>query len=107
MQDKPNDRPQAQPADQPDMEPKLFAVVDGEKFPRPALETMFADSEGAGVGAVTHTGGCSCNPVVYCACNKVASTKAVPTCNCVGHTTCSCVGDSGGAAYGCQCAPVH
>ena len=107
MKDQPNDRPQAQPAEQPDIEPKLFAVVDGEKFPRPALQTMFADSAGAG-GGTQVVGGCSCNPVVYCSCNKVASTTAVPTCSCVGHTACSCVGNSsGGSAYGCQCAPVH
>lgn len=103
-QDKPNDRPQAQTAGQLDVDPKLFAVVNGEKFPRPALETMFVDSGGVSTEQV---GGCSCNPVVYCSCNKVA--KVEPACSCVGHVSCSCDSHSsgGGVTYGCQCAPVH
>ena len=111
MQEKPNDRPQAKTTGQPDVDPKIYAVVNGEKFPRPALETMFADSEAQGTdrGAERVVGGCACHPVIYCSCNKVRreATAVAPACACVGHTACSCVGNSSSGGYGCQCAPVH
>ena len=58
-------------------EPKLFAVVDDKKFPRPALETYFADNS---QNPIATDNRCSCNPVggVYCQCNKVR------VCSCVG-----------------------
>ena len=79
--------------------PQLFAVVDDEKFPRPGLETFFADSQSAPVPAENN---CSCHPVggVYCQCNKVR------VCSCVGYVGCSCNSHTSGRA-GCRCAPVH
>ena len=94
--DKPNDRPDANSGGQSDADPKIYVVVNGKQFPRPALETMFAEAKPGKADS-----GCSCHPVVgvYCSCNKV--------CSCVGQT-CSCVGhSSGGVSYGCRCAPVH
>lgn len=110
--DKPDDRPK-QTASQGDMEEaKIFIIVNGQKFPKPGLETFFAQS---GVGKDPQ---CTCNPVagVFCSCNKVCT--CVPVCGCVGHRSCSCVGHQscgcvghtsggGGVVTGCRCAPVH
>lgn len=83
MIDRPDDRP-APPSIETSDDPRLFVLVNGEKFPRPGLETYFADS-----GAVTET--CSCHPVVaaYCSCNKVRTCSCVPVCTC--EAVCSCV----------------
>ncbi|HPA20128.1 MAG TPA: hypothetical protein PLU30_20435 [Verrucomicrobiae bacterium] len=96
MSDKPDDRPRAETTD---LEPRIFVIVRGKKFPRPGLETFFAAPE-----ASQPQDGCSCHPVgaVICTCMKV--------CRCVGHTSCSCVShrsSGGGYGRGCRCAPVH
>jgi len=110
--DKPDDRPK-QTTSHGDLEDaQIFIVVNGQKFPKPGLETFFVQS---GVGKDSQ---CTCNPVagVFCSCNKVCT--CVPVCGCVGHTTCSCVGHTtcgcvghvsggGGVVTGCRCAPVH
>lgn len=110
---KPDDRPKQAAAPQGDAgEPKIFVVVNGQKFPKPGLETFFAQS---GVGKDPD---CGCNPVtgVYCSCHKVCTCH--PQCGCVGHKSCSCVGHhscscvghysgGGGTVTGCRCAPVH
>lgn len=108
MAERPNDRPDAASppeAGGPADEPRIFVVVDGRKFPRPGLETFFADTSGPA-------------PVVgtYCACNKVC--RCVPVCGAVGYKACSCVGNicscvghrsygGGFVGGGCRCAPVH
>jgi hypothetical protein len=88
----PDDRLKEQPDEERDIEPKIYAIIDGKKFPRPGLETFFASPRTDQPGLST----CSCHPVVgtYCSCNKVA------VCSCVGHT-------SSGGRSGCRCAPVH
>jgi hypothetical protein len=99
MTERPNDRPRVSGAD---LEPRIFVIVDGKKFPRPGLETFFASPETDQTGGKPRQDGCSCHPVggVICTCMKV--------CRCVGHTSCSCVSHrSGGGGYGCRCAPVH
>ena len=118
MANKPNDRPAPNPPQPGDDAPKIFAVVNGKKFPRPALETFFAQS--APGQSKTTQGDSSCNPVAatYCSCNKVCTCEGV--CSCVGHRSCSCDShtsraagcscnshSSGGGSYGCRCAPVH
>jgi hypothetical protein len=116
-------------------EPRIYAIAGGERFPRPALETFFAqDRSSVNAGARP---GCGCDPVakVYCSCNKVHRCECVahttcpcvahPACGCVGHTACPCVAHSacgcvghtcgcvghysggGGVIVGCRCAPVH
>ena len=94
---KPSDRPDAKSSGQGDVDPRIYVVVKGKQFPRPALETMFAEAK---PGVVNK--GCSCDPVVgvYCQCNKVAVPAAAPSCGCDSHS-------SGGVSYGCRCAPVH
>ena len=112
MTDRPNDRPSAGNAAPDDPEPRLTVIIDGREFPRPGLETFFAESgrEGQEAEPQQRREGCSCHPVagVYCSCNKVCT--CIPVCGCVGHVSCSC--DShrsrgGGTVYGCRCAPVH
>lgn len=100
MPNKPDDRPKTQPVAGPDVDPKIFVVINGTKFPRPALETYFAQP------VEERPAGCSCHPVVgvYCQCNKVCT--CVPVCGCVGHVSCSCDSHSSGGG-GCRCAPVH
>ncbi len=102
MSQKTDPTPQARPDDRPkpaagaaDEDPRIFVVVDGRKFPRPALETFFARP------LEERPAGCSCHPVVgiYCKCNKVY--VGAPACGCVGHTS------GGGTRVGCRCAPVH
>ena len=123
MPDAPDDRTPPKPADAGEP-PRLYVVVKGVKFPRPGLETYFAQS-GGGPEPARRDPVCSCNPVVgvYCSCNKVCTCVPVcgcaghRSCGCVGHTscgcvghTCSCVGHSSGRSYGgggCRCAPVH
>jgi hypothetical protein len=97
----PDDRPKQQAAAGSETEPKIFVVVNGHKFPRPSLETMFVQA---------HEGkpenDCNCHPVVgaYCSCNKVCT--CVPVCACVGHVSCSCDSHTT-TTVGCRCAPVH
>lgn len=108
MTDKPDDRlkpPKSQTTGKPKKgqpgEPKIFAIVDGQKFVKPGLETYFVDPDVMKNPKAKE--GCVCDPVVgtYCSCNKVA------VCSCVGHT-CSCVGHrSSSGRAGCRCAPVH
>jgi hypothetical protein len=104
---KPNDRlqPVLLLADNPS-EPKIYLVVNNQKFIRPGLETYYAKP---GQQATT-TSNCSCNPVVgtYCSCNKVCTCNPQASCSCNSHSSCSCVGHSsgGGGSY-CSCVPVH
>jgi len=103
---KPNDRPQVMPllADEPS-DPKIYLVVNNQKFIRPGLETYYA-KPGA---QAKKTSNCSCNPVVgvYCSCNKVCTCNPQASCSCNSHTSCSCVNHrSGGGTY-CSCVPVH
>lgn len=117
----PDDRPGAGVGNPPaGAAPAIYVIVDGKKFLRPGLETMFARPAAKGEkGRPPRTSsqvpdGCSCNPVggSYCSCNKVCT--CVPACGCAGHRTCGCVshrsctcaGRSSGG-YGCRCAPVH
>ena len=107
MPDQPNDRLSNEMGALSNEDPRIYVVVGGKKFPRPALETFFVDvPPGAKDG---HRDGCSCHPVAatYCSCNKVCT--CVPACSCVGHTSCSCDShsSSGGTVVGCRCAPVH
>jgi hypothetical protein len=102
--DKPDDRPKQTASQDNAEEAKIFIIVNGQKFPRPGLETFFAQS---GVGRDPQ---CACNPVVgvFCSCNKVCT--CVPVCGCVGHRSCSCdshTSGGGGVITGCRCAPVH
>jgi hypothetical protein len=94
MENKPNDRLSNFVDSTSTEEPRIYVILDGKKFPRPGLETFFADVSEQNTATQT---GCSCHPVVgtYCKCNKVT------VCGCVGHTSSS----SGGG--GCRCAPVH
>lgn len=110
---KPDDKPKS--IDSTFEEPKLYKMIDGKKFPLPALETAFVDFSYMSDKSEEVITGCSCNPVgtTVCSCNKVKV-----TCSCVGYTSCSCVSDtpscscvsntSGGTRVtGCRCAPVH
>jgi hypothetical protein len=105
MADAPNDR--AKSGSPGEADPRIFVVVNGQRFPRPSLETFFAEvvpSE-----APERQGGCTCYPVVgiVCTCKRICT--CVGHCSCVGHSSCSCVGHSsgGGGGGGCRCAPVH
>lgn len=99
MAEKPNDRPRAQAPGRSGVEPRLYVVIDGKRFPRPGLETVFVDTP---PDRTVVAGGCACKPVAIpiCACIKVC--QCVPVCSCVGHTP-----TGGGVIYGCRCAPVH
>ena len=103
MSDKPEDRLIEGTAASGDEDPKIFVVVNGKRFPRPALETYFA----AVSDDYSKPNSCGCHPVVgsFCSCNKVCN--CIPVCGCVGHTTCSCVGHTSRSGGGCRCAPVH
>ena len=112
---KPNDRLGAGSPARGDEDPRIFLLLDRRKFPRPGLDTYFAEAGGApadpGDACKAHSLSGS-----YCSCNKVCA--CVPVCGCVSHTSCSCVGytcgcvgntcyGGGGGGYGCSCAPVH
>ena len=102
MAKKPDDRPKEQPENNSEEEPKIYMILNGKKFPRPGLETFFADN--SKVPSRDRKDGCSCHPVVgtYCKCNKVS------VCTCAGFmesSSSSSGGSSGGG--GCRCAPVH
>jgi hypothetical protein len=99
---KPNDRPREKALRAGAADPRLYVVVDGEKFPRPGLETVFVDARPGQADAALVTAGCACKPVAIpvCACLKVC--QCVPVCSCVGHTR-----STGTTTYGCRCAPVH
>jgi hypothetical protein len=114
VSEKPNDRPSPKGPVASNPEPQIFVIVNGQKFPRPSLQTFFEtvpkDPKEEGKP------GCSCHPVVgtFCSCNKVCT--CVPACGCVGHSGCSCHSHSrpggGGCSCvpvvtGCRCAPVH
>lgn len=130
MADGPDDRVTGTPETDANEVPEIYMIVNGEKFPRPGLETYFAEAKPSGESR------CSCDSVggIYCSCNKVTVCSCVPVCTCqaactcvgackcvahrrcqcVGHRTCQCVGHrspgsrgSGGSVVGCRCAPVH
>lgn len=118
MPDKPDDRLKDGTPVQGGEDPRIFVILDGKRFPRPGLETVFdatgLESKARNQGA--EGGGGSGADGVYCSCNKVCS--CVPVCGCVGHATCGCVGACGcvghtsgggssGGGGGCRCAPVH
>jgi len=49
MKNKPNDRLASRPPVPEDVDPRIFVIVNGKKFPRPALENVFcAGSSGEG-----------------------------------------------------------
>ncbi len=78
MPEKPNDRPKKNKAGSRGDDPKIYLIVDGRKFPRPGLETLFAEyspeaDETTEVKIET-----------YCVCNKVCTCDSVCTCDTVG-----------------------
>jgi len=102
--DKPNDRPQViLPTGEDITEPKIYLVINNQKFLRPGLETYYAKPGTKSTGKAN----CSCDPVigVYCSCNKVCTCN--PQCSCQGHTSCSCNSHSSGGGSYCSCVPVH
>ncbi len=114
MSDKPKDRPEQKDPETAVEPPRIFLIVGEKKFPRPGLETCFAEASGEGAEDDDSV------PEVYCSCNKVRRCSCVPVCtcqavcgcvgncSCVSHRSCSCVGhSSGGGVAGCRCAPVH
>jgi hypothetical protein len=104
LMNKPNDRPQViRQMDTEDDDPKIYLVVNNQKFLRPGLETYYAKP---GTQSKTPSN-CSCNPVIgtYCTCNKVCTCN--PQCSCQGHTTCSCVSRSSKGGTYCSCVPVY
>lgn len=107
---KPNDRPDMSIANfgLSDDDPELIMIVKGNKFPRPGLETYFADSHQAHKDTGKNNDGWVVGS--YCSCNKVKTCTCVPACSCAAHKSCSCVGHRSGGhggGYGCRCAPVH
>ncbi len=90
-----------------DTDPKIYLVVNNQKFLRPGLETYYAKPGANSTGAPAETGGCSCNPVTgtYCSCNKVCTCN--PQCSCQGHSSCSCESHTSGGGSYCSCVPVH
>jgi hypothetical protein len=107
MPNRPHDRPTAtRPAGGAADDPRVYVVIDGQRFPKPGLETVFVDTP---ADAQVLASGCACKPVAIpiCACIKVS--LSVPVCSCVGHPPCQCVGNTVGTTttYGCRCAPVH
>lgn len=121
--EKPNDKPKKVESNTVD-EPKLFMVVGKSKFPRPALETFFADVPPAKSSkegkCPSHLNGlertssdrCACFQVAasICQCNKVRVCECVgySSCSCVSNRSCSCVSNrSSRGVRGCRCAPVH
>ena len=116
MSQQPNDRTVSHSDSAENKEPRIYAIIDGKKFPRPGLETYFDDaltSEGTSEDSA-YMAVCGCHNVlgVYCKCNKVRIdvSRCVPHCNCVGHTS-STRGSGGSYSTGtcgtCSCAPVH
>jgi len=112
MADKPDDRIPAVAPEGDAPEPKVYFVVDGQKFGRPSLETYYARTQKS--HATDQMNVCSCNTVAgtFCSCNKVCSCNLVCTC----ESVCSCVGytarTTGGGSYCscnqvCSCVPVH
>jgi hypothetical protein len=108
MPQRPNDRPAAGGTPISDDDPRLIVIVGSDKFPRPGLETFFAESSKRTEREteVEIETWCSCDAVIrtYCACNKVC--RCVGKCTCVGHVSCSCHSHSSRSG-GCRCAPVH
>lgn len=109
MPDKPDDRPKVVAPAADDPEPRIFLVVEGKSFTRPALETYFAEGtpKSDRVAGQGRRGGyttCSCNPVTgtICKCNRVCTCN--PLCSCYGD---SCYGGGGGGGRYCSCVPVH
>ncbi len=120
MPAKPNDRPEAASGSDGDVRPEIYVIIDGEKFPRPGLETFFAKP--GQDQKQEDQNGCSCHPVIgiFCSCNKVCTCQAVPVgvtqpggckpvggCRPVGTVpapTPPCPGDG---SIICRCAPVH
>ena len=94
--------------DDADLDPKIYLVVNNQKFQRTGLDTYYAKPEST-PGAASVSSPCSCNPVVgtYCSCNMVCTCN--PQCSCEGYTSCSCEGYSSGGGGGsyCSCVPVH
>lgn len=118
MPERPNDRPAAGGTPISDDDPRLIVIVGSDKFPRPGLETYFAESSARSereVDVEIETW-CSCDAVIrtYCSCNKVCRCVGHVSCRCVGHVGCGCVGHSSCScdshsfrSGGCRCAPVH
>jgi hypothetical protein len=100
--DRPNDRLKiVQSTTGDDSDPKVYLIINNEKFLRPGLETFFANPK-----TISDTSTCSCDPVtgVYCECNMVCTCN--PQCSCNGQG-CSCNSNySSGGSY-CSCVPVH
>ena len=100
--DKPNDRILSNRLlDDEDSDPKIYLIINNEKFLRPGLETYYAQRSNA-----TTNSSCSCDPVMgaYCECNMVCTCN--PQCSCNGQG-CSCNSHrSSGGSY-CSCVPVH
>lgn len=113
MSQAPRDRPDPGEGTNDPPRPEIYVIVGKNQFPRPALETFFADAGQLGAtNDVSKRQGCSCDLVggIFCECNKVSTCGCVPVCTCQAVSTCSCVGHinrSGGGGYGCRCAPVH
>lgn len=106
--DKPNDRlgkgmpDEGAPSIAGEDDPRIYLVVNNQKFLRPGLETYYAQPPDDLTKST-----CSCNPVtgVYCSCNKVCSCN--PQCSCQSHRSCSCQSHSSGGGSYCSCVPVH
>jgi hypothetical protein len=111
MAEKPSDRAKAGNSNEKPR-PEIYAIVNGKKFTRPGLETVFAEAKSGTEGSAESSGAvasfCSCNKV--CTCIPVCRCEAYTTgCSCESNSTCSCDSHSsgGGVTTGCQCAPVH
>lgn len=129
MAGKPNDRLKTP---ETDARPEIYAMIDGKRFPRPGLETVFADLQSPAAKSTQKEPQCREEGSrmiagAYCSCNKVCT--CVPVCSCVGHRGCSCVGHTScrcvgytqcscvghvscsceghTVVTGCRCAPVH
>jgi hypothetical protein len=101
--EKPNDRVLSDTKITDDeVDPKIYLIINNEKFLRPGLETYYAKPN-ATQGSDSS---CSCDPVMgaYCECNMVCTCN--PQCSCNGQG-CSCNSHhSSGGSY-CSCVPVH
>ncbi|MCC6144008.1 MAG: hypothetical protein IT368_09395 [Candidatus Hydrogenedentes bacterium] len=109
----PNDRLPLAIDPSSEFDPKIYLVVNGKDFARPALETYFAEGAPAQRKLdVEIREICTCDTVAvtYCTCNKVSVCRCVSVCSCVSHRSCSCDShrsSGGGVVTGCRCAPVH
>ena len=102
--DKPNDRilnPRI--ADDNESDPRIYLIINNEKFLRPGLETFYANPSDSNKGSDSS---CSCDPVggAYCECNMVCTCN--PQCSCNGQG-CSCNSHRASGGSYCSCVPVH